>query len=385
MKSVRSELVGILMMMGTTVLAEQDRPQPIVGAIRWDAFYGQEGAVKEVEHSMGPKKFHFRLPFFAKIRSDAKVTIDGDSQKIMDREIAYAADAGLNYWAFVDYWEDKGLTIALRRYLDATDKRDLRFCFIEEGGRLDGHRETAWPRLVKFFKNPYYLKVADGRPLMFVFGKPAKLDRADFLKLGEDCTAAGLRKPYLVLMGWNPQNDWKEAQGLGFDAVSAYAAGGQYQGAMWPYAQLTDHVKNYYWGACRQHGIPTVTFAATGWDTRPRIEHPNSWTKWVKAVPDPTPPAMQKPLIDEVTATPGQLTMHLKDAIEWTVRNRDLTPANAVIIYAWNENDEGGWLIPTLNADGTPNTERLDAIRPLLKKDGGHVQASNPKSGPERP
>ncbi|MEI6210145.1 MAG: glycoside hydrolase family 99-like domain-containing protein [bacterium] len=372
---MNSELLGILMMMGTTVLAAQDRPQPMIGAIRWDAFYGQEGAVKEVERSMGPKKFHFRLPFFAKIRSDAKVTIDGDSQITMDREIAYAADAGLNYWAFVDYWEEKGLSIALRRYLDAKDKRGLRFCFIEEGARLEGHRETAWPRLVKFFKNPDYLKVADGRPLMFVFGKPAKLDRADFLKLGEACTAAGLRKPYLVLMGWNPQNDWKEAQGLGFDAVSAYAAGGQYQGAMWPYAQLTNHVKNYYWGTCRQHGIPTVTFAAAGWDTRPRIEHPQSWRK-CKAVPDPTPPALQKPLIDAVTATPGQLTTHLKDAIEWTVQNRDLTPANAVIIYAWNENDEGGWLIPTLNADGTPNTERLDAIRPLLKKDGRHAQQS---------
>ena len=65
---MRLELVGILMMMGTTVLAEQDRSQPIVGAIRWDGFYGQEKTVKEVEQSMGPKKFHFRLPFFAKIR-----------------------------------------------------------------------------------------------------------------------------------------------------------------------------------------------------------------------------------------------------------------------------------------------------------------------------
>ena len=122
--------------MGTTVLAEEDRPQPIVGAIRWNAFYGQEGAVKEVERSLGAKKFHFRLPFFAKISSDATVTIDGDSQEIMDREIAYAADAGLNYWAFVDYWEEKGLTIALRRYMDAKDKHGLRFCFIEEGGWL---------------------------------------------------------------------------------------------------------------------------------------------------------------------------------------------------------------------------------------------------------
>jgi hypothetical protein len=50
------------------------------------------------------------------------------------------------------------------------------------------------------------------------------------------------------------------------------------------------------------------------------------------------------------------------------VQNPDLTPANAVIIYAWNENDEGGWLIPTLDPDGTPNLERIGAARAALKE-----------------
>ena len=39
-----------------------------------------------------------------------------------------------------------------------------------------------------------------------------------------------------------------------------------------------------------------------------------------------------------------------------------LNPANAIIIYAWNENDEGGWLIPTLSE----GTARLDAIARVL-------------------
>jgi len=344
------------------------RPPPLVGAIRWDAWYGKEGPVKEVERSMGPKKFHFRLPFFAQILSDAEVRIDGDTQETMNREIAWAADAGLSYWAFVDYGDDRNLTIALRRFLETKDKRGLRFCFIEEGGRLDSRRTEAWPRLVRLFQDPAYLKVCDGRPLLFLFGKPAKTGPADFGALGEAAVAAGLKKPYIVLMGWNPQNDMKDVQSLGLDAVTAYAAGGQYQGAMWPYAQLTEHVKNSYWGACRRHGIPTVTFAAAGWDTRPRIEHPMSWTTWVKSVPDPTPPAQQKPLIDDVTATPAQLTQHLNEAVAWTAQNPGLTPANAVIIYAWNENDEGGWLIPTLGSDGTPSLERIQAVKAALKE-----------------
>ncbi len=83
----------------------------------------------------------------------------------------------------------------------------------------------------------------------------------------------------------------------------------------------------------------------------------------VAAQPDPTPPAEQKPLIDDVTATPAQLAQHLREALEWTRQNRDLNPANAILVYAWNENDEGGWLIPTL-AEGTT---RLDALAKVLK------------------
>jgi hypothetical protein len=347
--------------------ADSDRPPPVVGAIRWDAWYGRNDVVREVERSLGPKKFHFRLPFFAEVASAAEVRIDGDSQETMNREIAYAVEAGLNYWAFVDYWDDPALTIALRRYRDAQDKRGLRFCFIEEGGRLDRHRADAWPRLVGFFRDPNYLKVCDGRPLLFLFGKPTATGKADFLALGAAAIAAGLKQPYIVLMGWHPPTDWKDAQTLGFDAVSAYAAGGQYAGAMWPYTKLTEHVTNNYWGACRQHGIPTVTFATTGWDTRPRIEHPVKWIR-IPAVPDPTPPAQQKPLLDDVTATPEQLAKHVQAALAWTAHNPDLTPANAVIIYAWNENDEGGWLIPTWMAQGKPHTDRIEALGCVLNR-----------------
>jgi hypothetical protein len=38
-----------------------------------------------------------------------------------------------------------------------------------------------------------------------------------------------------------------------------------------------------------------------------------------------------------------------------------------VIIYAWNEHDEGGWLCPTWSPDGRPDRRRLEAIRKVLK------------------
>jgi hypothetical protein len=337
--------------------------QPIVGAIRWDAWYGQGGPVAEVERSLGPRKFHFRLPFFARVRADDRVSIDGDAPGIMEKEISYAAGAGLNYWAFVEYGDEGNLTLARRRYQAAREKHGLRFCFIEEGGRIDGQGTRGWPRLISFFQDPNYQTVLEGRPLLFVFGCPKKIGPKEFQDLGAAAVAAGGKRPYLVLMGFNPQQNAKDMQVLGFDAVSAYAAGGQYRGGMWSYAQLTDYVRSSYWEVFRQQRVPTITFVTTGWDTRPRLEHPVSWMPGVEAKPDPTPAAEQRPLIDEVTATPSQLARHLQDALEWTRRNRDLNPSNAVIIYAWNENDEGGWLIPTLSE----GTARLDAIAKVLK------------------
>jgi|GEM_PF-6358815 len=47
--------------------------------------------------------------------------------------------------------------------------------------------------------------------------------------------------------------------------------------------------------------------------------------------------------------------------------NRDLNPANAIIIYAWNEHDEGGWIQSTLGADGKPDASRIQALEKVLK------------------
>ncbi len=341
--------------------------RPIVGVIRWDAWYGRGAPVTAVEKTLGPRKYHWRLPFFGRIQSPDSVSIDGDAPQVIEQEIAYAASAGLNYWAFVDYWDQGNLGIALRRYREAQDKRGLRFCLIEEGGRIDQIGTSGWPRLTACFQSPDYQRVLGDRPLLFVFGRPKVIGRREFASLAEQTQAAGLGRPYFVLMGWNPRTDADEARGLGFDAVSAYAAGVGYRWEQWSYAQLTEHVRTAYWDVCRQRRIPCITFATTGWDPRPRIEHPAPWMP-IDARPDPTPAARQHPLIDAATATPAQLARHVREAINWTRANVDLNPTQAVIIYAWNENDEGGWLIPTLGPDASPDTSRLDALRSVLRQ-----------------
>ena len=340
---------------------------PIVGAIRWDGWYGEGGVVKAVESSLGQPKYHFRLPWFARVLSEGKVSINGDSQAIMDQEIAYASQAGLNYWAFVDYLDEApGMSIGLNRYLAAKDKKGNRYCLVEEGARLDKAGTRAWSKLVEHFRHPHYQTVLDGRPLLCLFGKTAKLGKAEWDELKRQTIAAGLKAPYFVLMGGDAA---QERDALGFDAVSDYACAGKgYTTDPETYARLTSHhVRTMLWEKWKQERTPCITFATAGWDTRPRQERPPSWCTWVTPTPDPTPPALQKPLIDATTATPDEIAAHLREAIAWTQANRDLNPANAILIYAWNEHDEGGWLQPTLGADGKPDHSRLDALQKVLR------------------
>ncbi len=345
-----------------------DESQPIVGAIRWDGWYGDGTVTKAVEAALGQPKYHFRLPWFARIVGEDKVSINGDTQAIVEQEISYAAEAGLNYWAFLHYWDDApGMSVGLNRYRAAADKKGIRYCLVEEGPRIDGIGTKGWGRLVEHFRHPDYQTVLDGRPLLYMFVKTTKLGKPEWDELKRQTIAAGLKEPYLVLMGWTPDEDAKDMAALGFHAISAYARGGNYSMTQPSFAEQCALIRRDRWEKSRALRLPSVTFASAGWDTRPRNERPPPWCTWVTATPDKTPASQQKPLIDSVTATPDELAAHIREAVDWTKANRDINPSNAVIIYGWNENDEGGWLQPTLGADGRPDEDRIKALGKVLR------------------
>lgn len=349
---------------------QDSEKSPCVGAIRWDAWYGN-GAVNEaVQTSLEPPKYHFRLPWFAQLTGEKKVRINGDSQEVMDREIAYASRAGLNYWAFLHYWDESpSLGIALKRYLATKSKRGVRYCFVEEGARLDKIGTKAWLALIEHFRSSDYQTVLGGRPLLFVYMKPQTLVKADWDELKNQTIASGLPPPYLVLMGWNLKEDAKDMIALGFDAISAYARGGAYSPTQPSYCEQSVLLKKNLWEMWRALNVPCVTLASSGWDTRPRNERPPPWIQGLRVEPlvDPTPFPQQKALIDAVTATPDELAIHLRDALHWTEKNRDINVSNTILIYAWNEHDEGGWIQPTLGPDGQPDEARIEAVRSVLR------------------
>lgn len=339
-----------------TLEPQKPDTRPVVGAIRWDAWHGDKSPVgRAVEIALGPKQWHYRVPFFGKIISDSQVEIHGYTQEIIDQEIAYAHQAGLDYWAFGLYSTMPAMTEARKLYLASHHKADINFCLWDGP---DGFSSTAHLQsIIQLMREPTYQKVLGNRPLFylgFVDEKWVKVlgDRRRADELRRMAQQVGLGNPYLVLMDFNPWHGKKIANALGFDAITTYSCSGGGHGT---YAALTEHVEKF-WDQCKATGKQVVPIVMTSADRRPRVEHPVPWEHYQK-------PGVGMDKFYELP-TPAELASHLDHALTWINKNPAAAPAKAVIIYAWNENDEGGWLVPTLSE----GTARIDAAAKVLRK-----------------
>jgi len=355
--------------MGITHAGTADLPaptppdRPIVGAIRWDAWHGPASEVGlTVEKTLAPAQWHYRLPFYARMTGENTVEIRGDSQEIMDREIVYALDAGLDYWAFVVYPDDHALSRGLHLYLTSPVRNRLRFCLILQGGWESRGGLTAWPekarRYVDLFREPMYQTVLDGRPLVYLYSVDdlvgaGRFDSWEQARLAMDQLRAITRQtvgknPYVVAQGWSPEILARQVDLLALDAIGAYASNGGAKAA--PYRALAEHTERW-WDAFAATGREMVPLATAGWDMRPRVETPVPWVQNGDINQYYEPP------------TPVELAAHVSNALTWCRNHPEAARARAVLIYAWNEFDEGGWLCPTLKE----GTARLDALRAVLR------------------
>ena len=84
---------------------------PVVGAIRWDAYFSQPGMAAYEDPNFGivtrtttvdlsPAKWHYRVPFFGKEVNDTAVIVNGNSPEVMGQELEYAASHGIQFWSF---------------------------------------------------------------------------------------------------------------------------------------------------------------------------------------------------------------------------------------------------------------------------------------------
>lgn len=242
------------------------------------------------------------------------------------------------------------MSLDLKLYRQSKIADKIKFCGILHNNL--GVSEQDWPkerdRFIAMLQDPNYRTVLDGRPLVYFFGG----NRDRFRELREAVEKAGLN-PYYVFMGWNPPKDFTEQKPNGFDAVSAYAKGDQVE----TFSELSAAAESH-WQLASREDIRFVPLVTTGWDKQPRKDHPVSWELNDSYHRQETFPSQ---------ATPEQIAEHLRRAVDFVRNHRRVCESGAVIVYAWNEHDEGGWLSPTWSEDGNGDTSRLDAVQRVLK------------------
>jgi len=338
-----------------------------VGAIRWDAWVGDLSSPGiEMERNLSPAHYHSRLPFFGQELSSTQVLVRATSQAVIDKEIAFAHAAGLDFWAYVTYDESDPLSLARKLHQSSLHKMDMNFCLIVEGSRFGTGGLATWSnqmqRYINFFKEPNYQTVLNGRPLFFIL-TPMNMTnnfaglaeaRTAIIQLRAAVTNQGLPLPYITGMDFNAGNAYNNSTNLGLDAVSNYAPNGSHTNA--PYSTLSGIATNW-WNNAKNKGARIIPPVTAGWDRRPRVENPVSWE----------PTQLPGVGIDKYYARPApqQLGAHVQAARDWCAANPTLAETDALLIYAWNEIDEGGWIVPTL----LEQAEHLRAIQGVLHAD----------------
>jgi hypothetical protein len=318
---------------------------PTVGAIRWDEWYGSSDSIgKQLNTDLGPNQFHYRLPFYTTELSSTSVNINQKTQAIMDQEIAYASGAGLNYFAFV--WYPGGAAFNL--YLNSTQKTRINYCLILDVNALQSITSLQG-QLVTYFQDSSYQKVLTNRPLVYVF-QDGGVATPDLTPLKNAAIAAGLGAPYFV----NMQSSYNMTSPTP-DAQSNYSInGGGPTPNCSPFSGLIVQAQDAWRSFSR-----SVPLVSAGWNGYPRILNPVSWasTGWYGSCYG--------------EGTPAQIAEELTAAVNDVKASPSQYPANTILIYAWNEFDEGGWICPGLSSGvgATPTYEgaaRLNAIAQVL-------------------
>jgi hypothetical protein len=336
-----------------------DGNQPVlVGAIRWDAWYKTENSTSNnnpptvVEQTLSPEKYHYRAPFFAKIES-GKVVLPYISQALIDQEILLAKNAGIDYFAYCWYKDDgNGLAEARKYHNKSIYRKDVKMCAVIENGHFSADKEI--DGLITTFKQDNYQTVIGGRPLVYFFSAN-NLTATTISKIKSKAKENNIPDPYFVMMGFSdPSSDAKKT---GCEGISKYTSGGSKGIAFSTNAGF----ERTSWTTFKNTGMQVIPIVTSGWDPRPRIERPD--IGWWGATTYCSDCWIQ-------TATAQEVANQVGEALDWVKGNKISSNANSILIYAWCENDEGGWIAPTIMDyhDGILIPERLNAIAEIIKK-----------------
>lgn len=318
----------------------------LIGAIRWDGNAGfEENEVgAEEERILSPSRWENRVPFFAERTPSGGIHIRENSQEIMDQQIAYANDVGLDYWAFCHYDPDSYLSDARKLFENSISKGRLKMSLILQGPDNDRIMDD----IVHLAQQPYFQTVQDDRPLLFTYGCKTG-ERIE--ELQGKLRVAGLQDAYVVVMNYGAAETSKLCRQLGGHALSQYTGLSYEQEEKYETFQST---QERVWNDMIDTDFDIVPWVNIAWDPRPRIgcSPPYRFT-----APDCYSSSYSWGTAQEYTA-------HILSAKRFIRSNPDKCTARTIITYSWNEYSEGGTLCPKQKGDRC----YLDALKSAIQE-----------------
>ncbi len=295
-----------------------------------------------------------------------------NDQATMDREIAAAADFGIDFFQIL--WYDQTadpphephqarLNVGLTQFMRSEQAPRLRFTieYVNHppfGITSDELWEQTCRTWIDAMRHPSYLQL-DGRPVFKIHSTHHFLQQADqetskvsarietFRRMVRE---AGMKDPLIgggTVMGWPITGDPVAP----YDFLTTYMDMPKLEPreTPYPYSKLVAHAEGYWRHHAREGERPYVPYLPAGWDPRP-------WK-------DPRP-AFAMPTREEWGEALSRVKQALIDEPRLGIHTGGGQRFKAVLIYAWNEFGEGGILAPTAGE----GTMKLEGVREIFDR-----------------
>ncbi len=344
--------------------------------------------------SLSLADYHFMSPFWSKVTNGTADVVNGATSHIefvydedtWQKEMAYAYYAGINYMAYLGStrgafsgdpinWHIKNegklkYTYNGSEFIENTPGQEpvMQMCVMLQDSNQD------IPLYISIMDEDYYYKI-DGSPVMYFFDSGVttstvgEMVHDQIAYVRKKAALAGINDVYMIQTGTTSANATSIVNGdttnngLGnANAISWYTFDASSTGqtfSSYKTAALNSIKTVINYTIAENYGSVIPTFSL-GRYQKPRIDTPVTWiSKWG------TP---AKPYGGRYTKEPtaAEITAGLLDVLNYNKQNYSTFKANNVLMFAWNEFTEGGWICPTYGDGSAPNTSHLEAVKSAI-------------------
>lgn len=287
---------------------------------------------------------------------------------IMETQINYASNNGLSFFSFCWYYPEDSLKTrpennSLDLFLRAKNRSQMQFTLLVANHKGFVIGPNDWDDVskiwIELFKRENYLSI-NGHPVLIFFSGEEMLKafggieqtKQALQSLKSKALTAHLKVPLVgVCATPGPENGWSDLINLkkaGFDFFTGYnyheyGVGEDKKQEFDRLEIVHDQIWNTF---ARKDILPYVPVVTTGWDMRPweKTNLPQSY--YYK------------------NRTPEKIATFVRNAIIWTKDHpKQSLQDRLVMLYAWNELGEGGYITPT-KSEGD---KILKALKEVIK------------------